>query len=308
MAVDYEALLIIQTEFRKIAEALKNVEVKNLNDINVSNLDEVKAHLRNELRPVILAINSLSKVMGKVSVNANPKLNYEIKIPEVIKLADFDVLKKSIADLAAILKGKEFSPTIKVNVPDVIVPDIKIPEIKIPDIIVPEPKITVNPASLNLDLSELLDALEPLKYLSNKASNPISVRISDGQKFIKALQTVADKAGQVVHAFATSNGMSASDYKQVSKELEKAKTATNTFAAVGVASSVVSAAKGRLSIILINDSDTVVYLAKGDTAVVGSGIRLNASGGAATIEDWDGAIAAISTGAAKNLCICETVQ
>lgn len=218
MAVDYEALLVIQTEFRKIADALKNVEVKNLNDINVSNLDEVKAHLRNELRPVILAINSLSKVMGKASSNANPKLNYEIKIPEVIKLADFDALKKSITDLAAILKGKEFNPTIKVNVPDVIVPDIKIPEIKIPDIVVPEPKITVNPASLNLDLTELLDALEPLKFLSNKATNPISVRLSDGQKFIKALQNVADKAGQVVTSFSASSGMSGEDYKHIERD------------------------------------------------------------------------------------------
>ena len=80
-----------------------------------------------------------------------------------------------------------------------------------------------------------------------------------------------------------------------------------TYATVGAASAeAVAAGATRRRLILINDSDSVIYLGIGAAAVVGSGIRLNAAGGSYTMGPGDNvtaAIYAISGGAAKNLCV-----
>jgi len=67
----------------------------------------------------------------------------------------------------------------------------------------------------------------------------------------------------------------------------------------------------RLGAVLVNDSDTVIYIYLGDgPAVVNAGIRLNASGGAYEITSfnnpWMGQIHAICGSATKVLCITET--
>jgi len=60
-----------------------------------------------------------------------------------------------------------------------------------------------------------------------------------------------------------------------------------------------------------NDSDDVIYLARGNAAVIGAGIRLNPNGGSyhiGTNNLFHGAIHAISTNAMQgesNLCISE---
>ena len=47
---------------------------------------------------------------------------------------------------------------------------------------------------------------------------------------------------------------------------------------------VVVANEQRADIEIVNDLDVVVYLARGDVAVVGSGIRLNANGGSYSMD------------------------
>lgn len=47
---------------------------------------------------------------------------------------------------------------------------------------------------------------------------------------------------------------------------------------------VVVANERRADIEIVNDLDVVVYLARGDTAVVGSGIRLNPNGGSYSMD------------------------
>lgn len=81
---------------------------------------------------------------------------------------------------------------------------------------------------------------------------------------------------------------------------------------VGVASVVVLRVNSRRKqVIFVNDSDTAIYLAKGDTARLNAGIRLNANGGS-YIETpdtlgylWRGAFSAISSAALKVLCVTE---
>jgi hypothetical protein len=67
----------------------------------------------------------------------------------------------------------------------------------------------------------------------------------------------------------------------------------------------------RRKIVLVNDSDTVIYVSKFDVAVINAGIRLNANGGAVVDEPdqkgyiYTGPWSAISTAATKRLCIQE---
>lgn len=47
---------------------------------------------------------------------------------------------------------------------------------------------------------------------------------------------------------------------------------------------VLAANPNRLDLEIVNDSDVVVYLARGNPAVIGSGIRLNPNGGSYTMD------------------------
>lgn len=67
----------------------------------------------------------------------------------------------------------------------------------------------------------------------------------------------------------------------------------------------------RKKMTLTNDSDTVIYVAKANDAVLNKGIRLNANGGSVVDEPdlqnylYTGPWAAISSAATKNLCVQE---
>lgn len=66
--------------------------------------------------------------------------------------------------------------------------------------------------------------------------------------------------------------------------------------------------KARISAILINDSDTVMYVALGQAAATNSGVRLNASGGSYEIgytNPWYGEVHAYCGGATKRLTVIE---
>jgi len=69
---------------------------------------------------------------------------------------------------------------------------------------------------------------------------------------------------------------------------------------------VIAVCKHRTAVWIVNDSDTIIYLALGVAAVVNQGIRLNAGGGSFTMSKADlfkGDISAIHGGAgAKVLC------
>lgn len=67
----------------------------------------------------------------------------------------------------------------------------------------------------------------------------------------------------------------------------------------------------RRKITFTNDSDTIIYLAKSDQAVLNAGIRLNANGGSLIDEPdtkgyiYTGIWSAITSLANKNLCVQE---
>ena len=84
---------------------------------------------------------------------------------------------------------------------------------------------------------------------------------------------------------------------------------TDTFATVGVASTEILAANPkRVDADIVNDSAEVIYLARGNDAVIGSGIRINANGGAYHIGQFNlflGAVNAIAAKAQMNVTISE---
>lgn len=84
---------------------------------------------------------------------------------------------------------------------------------------------------------------------------------------------------------------------------------TDTFVTVGAASTVVRVAnQNRAELDLVNDSIQSIYVAFGNDAVVGSGKRLNAAGGAYHMGPenlFHGAINAICTDGDANLCVSE---
>ena len=86
----------------------------------------------------------------------------------------------------------------------------------------------------------------------------------------------------------------------------------DTFATVaGISTQVRAALATRQDCEFVNDSDETIYLARGNAAVIGSGIRLNANGGSYTIGAKNlflGIVYAISDGGEQeesNLTISE---
>lgn len=67
----------------------------------------------------------------------------------------------------------------------------------------------------------------------------------------------------------------------------------------------------RMRISIINDSDTIVYLTRGESARLNTGIRLNAHGGSLIDEPdtlgrlYTGPWSVISSAAGKNICVSE---
>lgn len=181
---------------KKIIELL-GVKDEPANSIGIDNLDEVKAHLRNELAPVIKSIKSIP---------------------------DNSDIVKALKTLSDKFETIEFNPTINVAAADVSIPEIKVPEINVPSITVPTPQVTVNapevlipapivniPApivnveAINLDsiIKELERNLRPLRI--NNVSHPLAVRLSDGGTWIKELIKVQKETSKAVAAFAGGN-------------------------------------------------------------------------------------------------------
>jgi len=192
----------------------------------------------------------------------------------------------------------EINPVVNVEAPVVNIPDPVAPIVNIPQ---------QQPPIIDIDTDGLIDALKPLRLLSRDPNKPITVRMSDGRSFIDAIASVLkDNGERLATVVSTSYGLTKDEYKAAQRELYDAATATNDSVTVANTSTAVLSARSRISIMLTNDSDETIYVAKGSTAVINKGIRLNASGGAVVIDDWNGAISAICASGSKNLGYCET--
>jgi hypothetical protein len=253
-------------KLQKIAEEPKEV----------SNLDEIKLHLRNELN---ILMGNLKKMFGGLKIPDSfkiegiPKYPDEVSIKDVIiQVAQLQNLLESINDLRVVLTQIDFKPKIEIthDYPDINIPPIKIPEIRIPEIKVPKAEVTVNN---DMDFGDLLDALKPLRLLSDKASKPLSVRLSDGANFIKALTDIVGKQEKWVTAFSASKGMDEGEYEKKSETVfipNKIVDGRKTVAAAGTAEQLTATSSKCKFVILVGETDNTNPVTVGNSTVVGA--------------------------------------
>lgn len=246
----------------------------------------------------------------------------------LIEKTDVNSFAEDLRDSLAEIKEKMASPIVNVDFPKKELLDIKkilesmnlggvtraIDDLK-PLLSILDKDEDASPKDVILDKQSKV-YLKNLELLDTDAKNPIAVRLSDGKEFYKSVGNLNDgiraMTGSSGNNFLTPEGnptkanLDANGNLRVVTDTEKASTATNTFATIGVSSGTVMAANAnRVSLTLVNDSANIIYVAKGSTAVVGSGVRLNASGGSLIIDDYTGIVTAIATGASSNLTVCE---
>lgn len=174
----------------KQVQVLKDLADKIASGIDVNNLDEIRLSLRKELSAVTKSLKGIKTV--------------DVKFPDKVKV-DIDNATE-IERLLSLLTTKDYSPVINVVSPDVNVPEIVLPKINVPKIDAPNVEV-------NIDVDKVVKALDSLKYLSDRADKPLSVRISDGKKFMKALQKMTDATEKQVYAFSQSSGLSQDEFK-----------------------------------------------------------------------------------------------
>jgi len=235
----------LYTMKKGLSEIKQSIEgIKIPENIEVTNIDYIKLYLRDELTILAKKLTAVFRL---------------IQPPSIIKVDGVTKLIETINDLRAIMAQIEFSPTITVEAP--IIPEIKVPKLDQP-IVKVEPQINVEPV---IDLSELTEALKPLRYLSDKAGKPLSVQLSDGRRFIKALKDVVDKQERQITAFATSRGMDKDEFIDASKTVGSATHKDALTVADSAQEITISAGKTSIEVIPVGTSD-VFYGGPGVTA------------------------------------------
>lgn len=189
---DLSELFIALSSIKKSIDGLEFPEHEK--EVEISNFDVLRLHIKKEM--TVLA-EKLEKIVGSIKVEAST--------PE---LKD---LKKAIDGLKEEFSKIDFKP------------DINIPEIKLPDINVPQPIVNVEAPIVNspdvvIDVASILQALVPLKHISDRADKPISVRMSDGQRFIKAIKELKESTDQLGVVYAGSSGVSQDEVRTVMNE------------------------------------------------------------------------------------------
>lgn len=192
--INHQVLVIL---LQKIIELLATKD-EPIESLDINNLDEIKAHLRNELSPLIKSIKESSdrsevlKALKKLSedinkIEFNPKINVsspEVNIPE-IKIPNINIPEVNVP-----------TPQVTVNVPDVIVPEFNIPT---PIVNVQSPIVNVPEVNLDEVIDELNIGLKKLRQ--NNMSNPVFVRMTDINKILEKLDGVTKASKEVMLGF-----------------------------------------------------------------------------------------------------------
>lgn len=190
----------------KVENPVTEVGVKGR--VEVTNTKEIENQLKNNA----LAIRELKKPIEK---DKNVKiLNFsdikfpkfpKIEFPKTIKITNFpkEFRINNLQDLVPALKKMAESIEKMDTRPEV--------KVEAPIVNVEAPKVTVpkqDPPVVNVEAPDLSDLTKILEFLNSLgAKKPLPVRLSDGQKFYKALERMAEiYAGSSFHAFQTFDG------------------------------------------------------------------------------------------------------
>lgn len=222
---------IIDT-FTKVAVAhlagLKSYLSKNTFSVRVANPTtkmkvegEVKVSntqpLLKALGGVVLAINGLKKpIMSKKEVEVSnlkdlklPSFPSEVRVSnpqKEVKITNMKEFTNAVEKVAEFIAKIKYDPRIEVKPADV---KLKAPVVNVaaPIVNVPEQK----PPVVNVEAPDLSDIKKLMEFFESiNAKNPIAVRLSDGQKYYKALEKMAEiYAGSTFSAFQDEGGADA---------------------------------------------------------------------------------------------------
>lgn len=219
---------IIDT-FTKVAVAhlagLKSYLSKNTFSVRVANPTtkmkvegEVKVSntqpLLKALGGVVLAINGLKKpLMAKKEVEVTnlkdikfPEMPKMPEPPKEMKISNMKEFTDAVEKVAEFIAKIKYDPRIEVKPADV---KLKPPVVNVaaPVVNVPEQK----PPVVNVEAPDLSDIKKLMEFFESiNAKNPIAVRLSDGQKYYKALEKMAEiYAGSTFSAFQDEGGADA---------------------------------------------------------------------------------------------------
>lgn len=189
--------LAIRRALNDFITAIANTDlsVSVQNDIRVTNLDELKL---SDHRMANRLDKSLNSAIDRQTRNISPALSElrnvasRLKFPEDISV---DNLGPIIDGLSSLEKAIG-----KIDVRPIINP---------PNVNVEAPRVDAK-----VDLSALLSALKPLQFLSNKATQPIAVRNSDGKSFVKALEKI-EKAAKAQTVTMSNFGLTKDELRTV---------------------------------------------------------------------------------------------
>lgn len=192
---DNEKRIFLTTLISTIIDAINEKTINTIEEgVNVNNLDEIQASLRNELNKANKPITDLLKTLNLSTKEQTKAIQgienkpievsnlQEVIFPDEIKINNLKDLAEYFTELSNKISALELSVTL------------------------PAPQITVQPTPINipetiipsLDLSPIIKELEKgLKILrTNNKSNPLAVRLTDGGDWVKELKTLNKSAAQ----------------------------------------------------------------------------------------------------------------
>ncbi len=296
---DAQKVALVRSAVENARSAIAKDVLSNMKDeISITNLDEVKLHLRNELgrfsKPLLKMLKDYSISADKIEqiekdmeaksnsafddsfqtvIVRKPKEHFiidnfgDIDFPQDVSINNLESLEECIEELGNVIRD-----TFNVDIPT-------------PQVHVEAPIVTVNPAPVNIDatdLSPIVDALEPLKLLSTDPTKPIAVRMSDGEEYVDLLRDIAQNTSQPIMMSGGYPDVSITNPDSNPVKTTTAKISTATVTSVDDTASsttLLSSNNSRKGFIIYNDSTVILYIKLGATASTTSfTYKLNPSG------------------------------
>ena len=201
-------------ELRRLSKQTFSVKVTNpQTKVEVSGAVKVsnQPDLEKKIKDIALAVRELKKPLAalkKIDINNFPKQQPFPKFPEFpkefrvtnpqtdVKITNMGDFIKAVDKLVTQISELDLKPVVNVTAPVVNVPEQKAPVVN-----VPAPVVNVEKPDLS-DIKAIVTFLEEIGV-----KKPLAVRLSDGQKFYKALEKMAEiYAGQEVSVFQGPSG------------------------------------------------------------------------------------------------------
>lgn len=240
--------------------------------VEITNFDEVKLHLRQELAQVVkqlkpaIEANKPVKSPTSIEVSNFPKME---KHPDSIKVTNLSELGTLLTNLIQSVESLNVNPIVNVPAPIVNIPEMLAPIVNIPPQSAP---------IVDINIEQLLSALQPLRLLSRDPNKPITVRMSDGRSFIDAIaNTLKENGDRMATVVSTSYGLTKDEYKAASNELaitglsdialakKITVSGTTTYIAQAMTGTATSAARWRVKRISVSGADTLIQWADGNS-------------------------------------------